>query len=92
MPSNGLAAPRFSGTGSLSPIFSKVISGMVESTSVYCGSLRNSSLVRTIPKTSPASAAAASNSSARHCRMALPTASLLLVHLRKLRARACSPG
>jgi len=59
MPFNGLVAPRFSGTGSLSPIFSKVINGILEEHSVYCGSLRNSSLLRTIPKTKPASAAAA---------------------------------
>src|SRR3984957_13005177 len=91
IPSNGLFAPLLSGTGSLSPIFSNVISGILESTSVYWGSLRNSSFVRTIAKTSPASAAAASNSSARHCRTALPMDSLLLLHLRKLSARL-QPG
>ena len=48
--------------------------------------------VRTVAMGSPASAAAFSRSSARHCRMALFTDSTLWPHLRRLRAPADSLG
>jgi len=81
-----------SGTGSLSPIFSTVISGIFDRTSVYWGSRRNSSFVRTMAITSPASAAASSSSTAFHLRMALLMDSLFSLHRRKLSVRARSEG
>ena len=84
MPSSGFFPSFVKGIGSLSPIFSTVIKGIVERTSVYCGSLRNSSVVRTFASTRPSSAAAASKSSARHCNMAFSMDARLSVHRRNL--------
>jgi NADPH:quinone reductase-like Zn-dependent oxidoreductase len=78
--------------GSLSPIFSTLINGILESTSVYWGSFRNSSKVRTFPITIPACAPAFSRSSARHCRRAFCTASALALHLSRSRVRAANLG
>ena len=89
MPASGrLSLFALSGTGSLSPIFSTVISGIFERTSMYWGSRRNSSFVRTIARTIPSSAAAFSNSTAFHLPIALEMDSLLALAPRKLRLRA----